>query len=111
MKRYVRTDSEGYKGFKNKFEYARNTKRNEIQFENEEPWTIHFYGNASQLISDAEIAVMAHNYKEAEEQAAYLCKVWDYDLKNCAIQYAFETREWWNRHPIKLEGYVEYIEL
>lgn len=110
MKRYIRSSDKGYKGFPSKDEYAKNTKRDEIQFDTEEVWSIHFYGDASKLISDSEIYILAHNYEEAKQQAAYLCKVWDYNLKDCTIQYAYETREWWNRHNIKLEGYVEYVE-
>ena len=109
MKRMIRA-AEGYKGFKDKDDYAYHTKRDEIQFDNEEVWSIQFYGDAGRLIDDCEIYVMAHNYREAEMQAAYLCKVWDYKLKDCVIQYAYKTRQWWNRHPTELIGYVEYVE-
>lgn len=109
MKRYIR-NNEGYKGFKDKNDYAKHTRRDEIQFDDEEVWSIQFYGDQSKLIDDCEVYVMAHNYAEAKQQADYLCRVWDYDPNACVIQYAFETREWWNRHFIKLEGYVEYVE-
>lgn len=99
-----------YKGYEDINDYASNTARDDIEFDIPQIWSIQFFGDKNYMISDCEVHVMARTYAEAEKQAKFLCKVWDYDFEKCTIQYAYLPRSWWNNHEVKLEGFVQYVE-
>ena len=99
-----------YKGYEDINDYASNTAREDIEFDIPQIWSIQFFGDKNYMISDCEVHVMARTYAEAEKQAKFLCKVWDYDFEKCTIQYAYLPRSWWNNHEVKLEGFVQYVE-
>ena len=93
--------------------YAHETRKDEIEFEEPQIFSIQFYTKDSDLLSlpDREILLLANSYDEANALTKFFCKKWRYPYDKAVVQFAYLPPEYWDIHKYEMKkiGSVEFI--